>query len=416
MAIFEIKGGKRLDGEIVISGGKNAALPLIAACLLTKGQVVIHNCPKIRDVMAMTEIMGALGAEARFEENTLIVCTEGLDTVVMPRELSGKIRSSIFMLGAMLGRMKAAEFFHPGGCKIGKRPIDIHLSALKALGAEIKEEDGRIICGAERLKGAVIRLPFASVGATENAIMAAVLADGVTVIENAAREPEIRELQDFIVSMGGRVSGGGTGRIVIKGVEELHGTEWTCMQDRIEAGTFMAVAAATRGDVFLRYKDQNPISAVENVLLQCGAKVEKYPDGIRVKAQKRLNRLDISTAGYPGFPTDMQAQMCAMAACADGVSIIHENIFESRFSYTRELKKMGADILLYGRFIRIKGVERLEGADVLATDLRGGAALVIGGLMAEGVTRIQEVEKIERGYEKIEDKIRALGGEIQRLD
>ena len=416
MASFEIKGGNRLEGEVSISGGKNAALPLIAACLLTREQVVIKNCPRIRDVEAMIEIMRALGAEAELEGNTLAICAEGLRTVVMPRELSGRIRSSIFMLGAMAARMKAAEFYHPGGCKIGKRPIDVHLCALKQLGATICEKEGRIICRAEQLHGAVIHLACASVGATENAMMAATLADGITIIENAAREPEIRELQDFLVSMGGKISGGGTGQIIVQGVRQLHGTEWSCMQDRIEAGTYMVAAAAAKGDVFLRYTDWEAVRTVGEVLLQSGARVRLYPEGIRVQCSRRLRRFDIATACYPGFPTDMQAQMCALAAGACGTSIIYENIFESRFSHALELRKMGADIRLYGRFIRVKGVERLRGAQVTATDLRGGAALVIGGLTAEGTTRIAEIEKIERGYERLEEKMAALGGQIRRTD
>lgn len=413
---YIIDGGRPLKGELKISGAKNAALPLLSACLLTGEETLIHNCPRIEDVFSMQSILESLGAKVQFSGNTVCVRADQLTTTEMPRLLSKKIRSSIFLLGSVLGRERRAQFHYPGGCEIGRRPVDQHLCALRRLGVDILEQDDDIICRADRLVGAHIRLPYPSVGATENAILAAVLAAGETVIEGAAREPEIEDLQKLLVAMGGKVAGAGTDTIVIEGVERLHGAEHTCMPDRIEAGTFLTAAAAGRGDLMLTGLCPAHIGTVSEILRQAGARIEMGEDFAHIQMSGRPRAFAVTTLPYPGFPTDMQAQMCSVAAVAQGISRVTETVFESRMKHAVELKKAGAEIAFYGKSAFISGVERLAPADYISADLRGGAALTIAALSAEGRSTVGRVDLIERGYENFDGKLASVGAKICRSE
>ena len=387
MDTYHISGGRRLSGTVNTAGAKNAVLPLLAASIMGSGETVLHNCPALSDVYAMLGILEAAGCRTDFNGGRVRVCPGISEEAFLHEDLVRELRSSVFLLGPMLALKRSVHMGFPGGCDIGKRPVDIHLEALRRMGAEIEEKDGKIVCTVKQLRGASVRLPFPSVGATENIMMAAAMAEGVTVIRNAAREPEIIELQDFLNAMGAEISGAGTSVIIISGKKQLHGAEWTVMSDRIEAGTLILAAAVTGGEIFVK----NAPSASMESFLQCirrsGVKIDIQPDGIGVSAPPRLSASGkIETEPYPGFPTDLQSQFLAAMTAASGVSMIEENIFENRFKVLKPLRLMGADITLSENRACVNGVEKLHGARVKAEELRGGAALVIAGLAAEGDT------------------------------
>ncbi|MGB9662496.1 MAG: UDP-N-acetylglucosamine 1-carboxyvinyltransferase [Moorellaceae bacterium] len=412
MNAIVVRGGARLQGRVSISGAKNAALPIIAACLLPHGECRLEEVPQLTDVDTMCGVVGELGLRVERRGDTLTVFNEGITGIQPSYEHVRRMRASFLVLGPLLARAGKVKVALPGGCAIGARPIDLHLKGLAALGAEIEVRNGWVKARARRLKGASIYLDFPSVGATENIIMAASLAEGTTVIENAAGEPEIVDLANFINAMGGKVTGAGTRVIRIEGVPELHGTTHAVIPDRIEAGTFMVAAAATGGDVLVENVIPTHLKAVMAKLTEAGAVLEEENGGIRVRAELPLKAVDIKTMPYPGFPTDMQAQFMALLTVARGSSVITETVFENRFMHVNELKRMGAQIFVEGHCAVIKGVEKLGGASVKATDLRAGAALVIAGLLAEGETEVSCVHHIHRGYENLVDKLRALGADI----
>lgn len=416
MDTYHISGGRRLSGTVNTAGAKNAVLPLLAASIMGSGETVLHNCPALSDVYAMLGILEAAGCRTDFNGGRVRVCPGISEEAFLHEDLVRELRSSVFLLGPMLALKRSVHMGFPGGCDIGKRPVDIHLEALRRMGAEIEEKDGKIVCTVKQLRGASVRLPFPSVGATENIMMAAAMAEGVTVIRNAAREPEIIELQDFLNAMGAEIRGAGTSVIIISGKKQLHGAEWTVMSDRIEAGTLILAAAVTGGEIFVK----NAPSASMESFLQCirrsGVKIDIQPDGIGVSAPPRLSASGkIETEPYPGFPTDLQSQFLAAMTAASGVSMIEENIFENRFKVLKPLRLMGADITLSENRACVNGVEKLHGARVKAEELRGGAALVIAGLAAEGDTVIENVCLIDRGYDKLEMTLRDLGADIARV-
>lgn len=412
MNSYIIDGGHTLSGEVTVSGAKNAALPLIAAALLSKEEVILHNCPRIQDVRAMIGILQKLGAEADFSGNTLRICADQLRTHMMPEELSHKIRSSFFMLGSVLGRLKMATFTYPGGCAIGKRPVDIHLNSLKKMGVTIREQDSLIHCTCRALRGNRITLPYPSVGATENTMLAAVLAEGETVLYNAAREPEIVDLMEMLCSMGARIEGAGTSCIRIKGVKSLHGTEYTCMPDRIEAGTFLCAVAATGGSIHLKGCDPTHISVLSDMLSLSGASVRSSQRGLFLSVSGRLKGYSATTLPYPAFPTDLQPQLCAAACYAKGMSRITETVFENRMRHVEQLNRAGAKISLIGQSAYIEGVRSLRPMEYHAEDLRGGAAFLIAALATPGRSIVTGRNFVERGYEDLPQKIRSLGGRI----
>ncbi len=415
MSKLIIGGGARLEGEISIQGAKNAALPVFAAALLTEEPVVIHNWPAISDVYYMLSILEHIGAHVAYEKDKLVIDTRRAMRWEMPDKLAKEIRSSIFMMGPILARFRMARFTYPGGCEIGSRPIDLHLRGLKSLGVNITEAGGHIMCEGKRLKGGDVHLDYPSVGATENLMMAAALAPGSTVIRNAAREPEILELQKVINEMGGDVRGAGTSNIVIEGKTKLGGFTYTCMPDRIVAGTFMVAAVVTRGKITLRNVVPEHLFGVAAKLREAGADIKMYEDAMTVSCSDRPKEMHlIETGPYPGFPTDMQAQMCTAASIARGTSIVVESVFDNRFKHVPELVRMGANIVTKNNVAIIKGVEKLHGAEVKTTDLRGGAALVLAGLCAEGTTVVDQMRIIDRGYETLESELNSLGADIRR--
>lgn len=412
-----IRGGRPLGGEIDLPAAKNSVLPIIAASILTEEKVIIHNCPHLSDITNMLDIIRSLGGKATLEENTLVLDNQDVASACVSSALTGGIRSSIFILGPILGRLRTAAVSYPGGCEIGLRPIDLHLGGLRALGIEIAEEGGMIHCDGKGLRGGTVNLDFPSVGATENIMMAAVLAEGRTVIRNAAREPEIVDLQGFLNRLGARVHGAGSGVITVEGVKRLGGGEYLPLADRIVAGTYLTACAACGGDVTVHGICPDTLSAVLAKLGRTGCDLLEYDDRIRIRASGRVKAIGkTETQVYPGFPTDMQAQLGALLSTSDGVSILVENIFENRFKYTVQLRALGADITVKDRTAVIHGVKRLRGAFVTAEDLRGGAALVIAGLAAEGQTIVRNVRHIDRGYESIEDAFARLGADIKRGD
>ena len=411
-----VQGGAPLSGEISVQTAKNAALPIIAACILTDEPIVIENCPHLKDIDAMLNIMRHLGCSAEFIGDNLHVCCRDVSLNVINADLTGKLRSSIFILGSILSRCRKAYISHPGGCEIGLRPIDLHISGLKGLSVKIEDEGGVICCDGGDMKSAVINLDFASVGATENLMMAGALLDGETVIVNAAREPEIVDLAGFINKMGGKVSGAGGSIIRVTGVKKLHGCTYRPMPDRICAGTFLAACAATGGCVTVKNVVPEHLFGITERLKKTGAKLTVRGGAVRITSGGRPRAIHkLETNVYPAFPTDMQPQFCAMLSRATGSSVIVENLFENRFGYTTELVKMGANITVKDRIAVVAGVPRLHGAAVKACDLRGGAALVIAALSAEGNTEIYGTEHIDRGYESIEGSFAALGGKIERI-
>jgi UDP-N-acetylglucosamine 1-carboxyvinyltransferase len=412
--VFRIMGGKRLSGRVRLSGAKNAVLPILAAALLTDEPVVLKDCPRLKDVSNMLSILQTLGCTYQRREDEILVDASGAQGWEMPGELSKQLRSSIFMMGSILGRFRRATVTYPGGCEIGLRPIDLHLSGLRALGVRISEAHGMIYCDGSDMRGGEVQLDFPSVGATENVMMAAVLSKGQTVIHNAAREPEIEDLQNFINAMGGKVRGAGSSTIFIEGVSALHGAVYSPLPDRIVAGTLMAAAAATGGELELDNVHMGDLAAVSDKMRQAGCEIETRDNALTLRAPRILRPVRISTQPFPGFPTDMQAQMMAMACLAQGTSVIVENVFENRFAQASQLRRMGADILIHDRTAVIHG-GRLTGASVASRDLRGGAALVIAALAAEGVSEVSNVEFIDRGYDALECTLSALGAQIQRL-
>lgn len=412
-----IDGGLPLNGETVIQTAKNAALPIIAACILTDEPVTIENCPHLNDIDAMLNIMRHLGCTAEFFGDNLTVCCRDVALNVINSDLTGKLRSSIFILGSILSRCRRAYISHPGGCEIGLRPIDLHISGLKGLSVKIVDDCGVICCDGTDMKSGVINLDFASVGATENLMMAGALLDGETVIVNAAREPEIVDLAEFINAMGGDVRGAGGSVISIRGVKKLHGCAYTPMPDRICAGTVLAAVNATGGSVTVKNVVPDHIFGITERLKKAGARLSVRGNAVRITADARPRPIHkLETNVYPAFPTDMQPQFCAMLARASGSSVIVENLFENRFGYTSELVKMGASITVKDRIAVVNGVSSLHGATLKACDLRGGAALVIAALAAEGRSVVYGVEHIDRGYECIERTFAELGSAIHRAE
>ena len=413
MSSYIIKGGTKLEGKVKISGSKNAALPIIAATILNIGKTTLYNVPNIKDTQMMYEILKMLGAKIEKKSNKVIIDTSKIECLEIPDILMHKMRSSVILAGAMIGRYHRATFTYPGGCDIGSRPIDLHLKAFEKLGINVTQNYGNITCKCETIKGDKIDFDFPSVGATENAILASVLAEGETIITNAAREPEIIDLQNFLNKMGAKVKGAGTNEIRIEGVKRLKDISYNIMPDRIEAGTFLCLAATTGGDIELESVKPEHLTPIITKLEETGCKLEIEKNEIKLLAPKKLKAIDIKTMPYPGFPTDMQSVFGAMLTTAKGTSIIVENIFENRYKYMQELNKMGAKITIEGKSAIIRGVKRLYGATVKATDLRGGVALVLAGMSAKGITVVENIEYILRGYEQLDKKIQSLGGNIE---
>ena len=416
MEQYIIKGGHPLVGEVEIGGAKNAALAILAAAIMTDETVKIDNLPDVNDINVLLDAIAGIGATVnRIDRHTVTINGRGIHDFSIEYDYIKKIRASYYLLGAMLGKYKHAEVALPGGCNIGSRPIDQHLKGFRALGAEVDIRHGAIVAKAENLHGSHIFLDVVSVGATINIMMAASMAAGRTIIENAAREPHVVDVANFLNSMGANIKGAGTDVIRIRGVEKLHRTEYSIIPDQIEAGTFMFAAAATGGDVTVRNVIPKHLEATTAKLEEIGCEVEEFDDAVRVRAPHKLNRTHVKTLPYPGYPTDMQPQIAVTLALAEGTSIVTESIFENRFKYADELSRMGANIKVEGNSAIIDGVKKLTGARVSAPDLRAGAALVIAGLAAEGVTVVDDIVYIQRGYENFEEKLRSLGAEIERV-
>lgn len=411
---FRIEGGKRIEGRARLWAAKNAVLPIMAAALMAEGGVELTDCPHLTDIDNMRLILEALGCETRANERSLHIEADRAKNWAVPAELSGRLRSSIFMMGPMLARFHRARVAYPGGCDIGQRPIDLHLKGLRALGARISEKNGMIELDGRSMRGGEVLLDFPSVGATENILMAASLARGRSVILNAAREPEIVDLARFINRMGGRIQGAGESRVVIEGVARLNGISYAPAPDRIVAGTLMIAAAITRGSVSLLNARGSDLSAVTSKLRECGCEIEAGLNSLTLHTDGLLNAVNVATQPYPGFPTDMQAQMLALLCTCEGGGVVTENVFENRFAHAAELKRMGADITVVGRSAFVKK-SRLVGARVKACDLRAGAALTLAGLCAEGLTEIDDVRFIDRGYEHLETILTELGARISRV-
>lgn len=407
-----VTGGATLEGTVKISGAKNAVLPIIIGTILTPGKNRILDVPELSDVDTLIEVLNILGATVEKNGNILEIDSSNINCYETPYEYVRKMRASILIMGPLLARFGKVKISMPGGCAIGTRPIDLHLKGMEALGAKIDVDHGYIEATASKLVGAKIYLDFPSVGATENIMMAATLAEGTTVIENAAEEPEIVDLANFLNSMGASVMGAGTNVIRIRGVEELHGTSHTVIPDRIEAGTFLVAAAITGGNILLENVIADHLKPVIAKLKECGVQIIEEGEGLRVIATDNIKPIDIKTLPYPGFPTDMQAQFMVLLAKIEGTGVVSETVFENRFMHTDELKRMGVDIRIEGRSAIIEGGKKLTGCPVKATDLRAGAAMLLAGLIAEGDTEITNTYHIYRGYEKIVDKFKSLGARI----
>ena len=415
MEKFVIEGGRPLYGEIEIQSAKNAVLPLLAASVLTEERIVIHNCPRITDVLNMAQILEELGCRTSFTDGALTVDPSDAANHEIPAALAKELRSSVFMLGSVLSRFGRARIAYPGGCDIGLRPIDLHLGGLRRLGVRIEEEGGYINCTCGKMRGADIVLGCPSVGATENIMLAAVKAEGTTVIRNAAKEPEIADLQNFVNRMGGRISGGGSSTVVVEGVKSLHGAEYTPVSDRIKAGTFLIASAMCGGELALKNARAENLSALLDKLREISCKIHAIDDKIYIKSGARFSPKLIETSPYPGFPTDLQAPMTALACICGGSTVVVENLFETRFKHVPELIRMGADITVRGRSAFVRGVPRLHGADVCAGDLRGGAALALAAISAEGRSTVTDLRHIDRGYSEFEYKLRGAGARIRRV-
>jgi UDP-N-acetylglucosamine 1-carboxyvinyltransferase len=413
-----VRGGKRLSGTVKVEGAKNAVLPVIAATLLaSKGKSIIHDVPALSDVYTISEVLRYLGADVKIEGNTITVDASQDLKLEAPFEYVRKMRASVLVMGSLLARNGRARVALPGGCAIGSRPIDQHLKGFEAMGASVKVGNGFIDAEVKgKLRGAKIYLDFPSVGATENIMMAAVLAEGTTVIENCAKEPEIVDLANFLNAMGAKVRGAGTGTIRIEGVDELTGTSHTVIPDRIEAGTFMVAAAITGGNVLIQGAVPEHLSSLIAKMEEMGVTIIEEKNGLRVIGPEKLKAVDIKTMPYPGFPTDMQSQMMALLLKAEGTSMVTETVFENRFMHVEEFRRMNADIKIEGRSVIINGPCNLQGAEVAATDLRAAAALILAGLAAEGYTRVTELRHLDRGYVRFHEKLAALGADIVRVN
>jgi hypothetical protein len=416
LARLIVSKSDRLVGEVMVSGAKNAVLPIIAATLLVEGKSVIKGVPNLSDVNVMCDLLRYLGAVVEFEKDTLTIDAKNITKNEAPYELVGKMRASFLVLGPLIARFKRATVSMPGGCPIGTRPIDLHLKGFKMLNTKVEIEHGCIDAYTTDLMANHIYLDFPSVGATENIIMAASLADGITVIENAAEEPEIVDLANFINEMGGKVRGAGTNTIRITGVKKLNEVEHTVIPDRIEAGTYMVAAAVTRGDIIVRNVINDHLRPVIAKLIEVGCKINEEGDFVRVVGPDIIKATDIKTMPHPGFPTDMQSLFMTLLSVSDASSLVTETVFENRFMNVNELKRMGADIKIEGKSALVTGVKELQGTSVKATDLRAGASLILAGLIANGESEISDIHHIDRGYVDIENKIRALGGKIRRVE
>ena len=420
MEQYVIKGGQPLEGEVTIAGAKNAALGILAAAVMTDQEVIIENVPNVRDTWVLLQAIEGIGAKVRYiDEHTVSICGASINPnsdLCVDDEFIRKIRASYYLLGALLGKYKRSQVALPGGCDIGARPINLHIKGFEALGAQVDITNGTISTYAEELIGSHIYMDVASVGATINIMMAAVLAEGKTTIENAAKEPHIVDVANFLNSMGANIKGAGTDVIRIRGVKELHGTTYSIIPDQIEAGTFMVAAAATKGNVLIKNVIPKHLEAITSKLNEIGAHVIEYDDSVRVMSDKRLKSTNIKTLPYPGFPTDMQPQMAVTLALSNGTSIVTESIFENRFKYVAELTRMGAHIRVEGNTAIIDGVESFTGANVAAPDLRAGAALVIAALVADDFSVVSDIKYIQRGYEKFDEKLQCLGAKIEKVD
>jgi UDP-N-acetylglucosamine 1-carboxyvinyltransferase len=420
MEQYVVKGGIPLEGEVTIAGAKNAALGILAAAVMTDQEVIIENVPNVRDTRVLLQAIQGIGAKVRYiDEHTVSICGATINAssdLCVDDEFIRKIRASYYLLGALLGKYKHSQVSLPGGCDIGARPIDLHIKGFEALGATVDIVNGMISTHADELIGNHIYMDVTSVGATINVMMAATLAEGKTTIENAAKEPHIVDVANFLNSMGANIKGAGTDVIRIRGVRELHGTTYSIIPDQIEAGTFMVAAAATKGNILIKNIIPKHLEAITSKLNEIGAQVIEYDDSVRVMADKRLKATNIKTLPYPGFPTDMQPQMAITLALSNGTSIVTESIFENRFKYVGELTRMGAHIRVEGNAAIIDGVETFSGATVAAPDLRAGAALVIAALVADDFSVISDIKYIQRGYEKFEEKLRGLGAQIEKVD
>ena len=411
-----VKKSAPLRGTVKIDGAKNAVLPIIAATLLAEGKSVLKGVPNLRDVHVISDLLRHLGAEVTYEGTNLTVDASNITTCEAPYELVRKMRASFLVMGPLLARFNHTKISMPGGCAIGTRPIDLHLKGFKSLGAEVEMDHGFVEAKTEKLTGNKLYLDFPSVGATENIMMAAALAEGTTIIENAAEEPEIVDLANFLNEMGANVKGAGTNTIKIKGVESLKGAEHTVIPDRIEAATYMVAAAMTKGDITVENVLMEHLKPIIAKLRETGCEIIEMENAVRVIGPEVLKPIDIKTLPHPGFPTDVQAQFMAMLTIANGTAVVIETVFENRFMHVAEFNRMGADIKIEGRSAIVNGVDKLYGAKVNATDLRAGAALILCGLIAEGETQIGEIYHIQRGYVDIDKKIRALGGNIEIVE
>ncbi|MFY9441204.1 MAG: UDP-N-acetylglucosamine 1-carboxyvinyltransferase [Tepidanaerobacteraceae bacterium] len=416
MSSIVIEGGRPLKGTVKISSAKNAVLPVIAASLLTESECIIEDAPELEDVKVMTEVLNSLGAKALREGDSIKISAGTIDSFEAPYDLVRKMRASFLVMGPLLARKGRARISMPGGCAIGSRPIDLHLKGFAALGAQIELGHGFVEAKCDKLKAATIYLDFPSVGATENIMMAAALAEGQTIIGNAAKEPEIIDVANFLNSMGAKIRGAGTDIIKIEGVKELSGISYTVIPDRIETGTYLVAGAITGGNVLLENVVPEHLKPVIAKLIECGADITEEPEGLRVIGCERPVASDVKTMPYPGFPTDMQAQIMAFLSKACGTSMVIETVFENRYMHVEELKRMGAKIKIEGRSAVVEGVEKLSGAPVKATDLRAGAALILAGLAAEGTTKVMHTYHIDRGYVDIVGKLKNLGANIKKVD
>ena len=416
MKSYIIEGGKKLNGTVKISGSKNASLPILAATILNGSVNRLYNVPSIEDTKITLQILKFLGCKIKQSDGKIEIDSRNIKKKEIPKSFMNKMRSTVVLAGAVLGRFKEVTFSYPGGCDIGARPIDLHLKAFKKMGISIKQEDGFIHCEAEKIVGTDINLDFPSVGATENIVLAATFAEGKTVINNAAMEPEIIDMVTFLKKMGAKIEGEGTNRIEVTGVYKLSGAKHNIMPDRIEAGTFLCAAAAAGGKIDLRNVNPCHLESVIDKLKECGCNIETQKNSIHLVAPKKIMPVEIKTMPYPAFPTDMQQVFSAMLIKSTGTSIVTENIFESRFRYVAELTKMGAKIGIHGNIAVIKGVRKIHGGVLECTDLRGGAAMIIAGLIAKGKTKIQNVGYILRGYENIDKKLNSVGAKIKLID
>ncbi|MDD5092360.1 MAG: UDP-N-acetylglucosamine 1-carboxyvinyltransferase, partial [Candidatus Wallbacteria bacterium] len=401
--------------EVTVSGAKNAALPVLAGCLLVSGETVLHNVPRLQDISTMIKLLSILGAKCRQEDSTLYIDTSSITVNEAPYSLVKTMRASFIILGPLLGRLKSARVALPGGCAIGTRPVDIHIKGLQALSAEVEIQGGYVEAKVKKLKGNTVHLDFPSVGATENIMLAAALSEGETIIRNSAREPEIVNLGDFINRMGGHVRGAGSDEIIVQGVSRLHPSEFTIMPDRIETGTLISAAAITKGDIIIRNASPTHLESVIGKLSDAGVEITCSGETIHARSSRRISSVPVRTLPYPGFPTDLQPQLMAVLCLAEGASIISETIFENRFMQVPELIRMGASIKVEERNAMIEGVKKLSGAEVMCSDLRAGASLVLAALAADGVSLVQRIYHIDRGYECLEQKLSALGAKITRV-